>query len=156
MPKIVARLQQFLDEQGVEYEVLHHKEDFRAQEAASDTHTPLDEFAKTVFLRLDGRDVMAVVPASHDVSIKKVREATGAEDVRLTTEAHSETLCPDCEVGAAPPFGHLYDLPVYVSDLLAADEQITFNGGNHRDAVRMRYGDFERLAKPEVIALCKR
>jgi Ala-tRNA(Pro) deacylase len=154
MTKIVARLQQFLDENGVEYDVIHHEEDFRARRTASDTHTPPDDFAKTVFLRLDGRDVMAVVPANHDVAVKKLREASAAKDVRLTTEAHSEGLCPDCEVGAAPPFGNLYDLPVYVSDVLAADEKITFNGGNHRNAVRMRFSDFERLVKPEVIELC--
>jgi Ala-tRNA(Pro) deacylase len=73
----------------------------------------------------------------------------------LASEDDFERLCPDCEVGAAPPFGNLYDVPVYASTSLAADEQITFNAGTHSDAVRMLYGDFERLVKPRVLGLCK-
>ena len=57
---------------------------------------------------------------------------------------------PDCEVGAEPPFGNLYNLPVYVSPLLSR-ERITFNGGSHEEAVQIRYDDFVALTKPSVI-----
>ena len=58
-------------------------------------------------------------------------------------------------MGAAPPFGSLYDLPVYVSSALAEDEHITFNAGTHEDAVRMRYADFARLVQPRVERIAK-
>ena len=155
MSGIVPRLQQQLDDNDVEYEIIHHKTDYRAKATAQDTDTPLVEFAKSVLLLVDDRYAMAIVPASMDVSLGKVRNATDAQDVRLAHEADFERLCPDCEVGAAHPFGNLYDLPVYVSRTLAADEKITFNAGSHRDAIRMRYRDFEALVKPHVLGLCK-
>ena len=155
MSGIVAKLKEFLEENGVDYEVIHHKTDYRARETARDTHTPQGEFAKSVFLLIDDQHAMAVVPASRDVAIGKLRDAVGAGEVRLASEDEFERLCPDCEVGAAPPFGNLYDLPVYVSKSLAADEQITFNAGSHSEAVRMSYRDFERLVKPRVLAVCK-
>ena len=49
-----------------------------------------------------------------------------------------------------PPFGSLYDLPMYVDESLAEDEEIVFNAGTHHDAIRMRYVDYVRLAKPSI------
>jgi Ala-tRNA(Pro) deacylase len=73
----------------------------------------------------------------------------------LATEQEFSSLFPDCELGAMPPFGSLYNLPVYVDESLAADEAIVFNAGTHRDAIRMRYDDFVRLAKPRVCSFAQ-
>ena len=119
MAGIVPRLESFLDEHRVSYETIHHRKDYTARETAEDTHTPAKEFAKTVFLCIDGRYAMAVLPASEFISSKKVRRSLGAGEVRLATEGEVREACPDCDVGAAPPFGNLYNLPVYVSPALA-------------------------------------
>jgi Ala-tRNA(Pro) deacylase len=47
-----------------------------------------------------------------------------------------------------PPFGNLYGMPVYASDLLREDDVIVFNAGTHTEAVKMSYADFERLVRP--------
>jgi Ala-tRNA(Pro) deacylase len=83
------------------------------------------------------------------VKLDKLSAAIG-KPVRLATELEFSTLFPDCELGAMPPFGSLYDLPVYVDESLAQDLQIVFNAGTHHDAVRLRYDDFLRLANPTV------
>jgi Ala-tRNA(Pro) deacylase len=155
LPPIVARLGQFLDANGVTYETLQHRVDYRAETTALDTHTSPDRFAKSVVLLADGRPLLAVVPSTRTISLRRVQEATGADDVVLAGEDHVAHLFPDCEVGAAPPFGNLYGLPVYASPLLADHDELTFNAGSHRVAVRMRFADFERLVRPSVIALCK-
>jgi Ala-tRNA(Pro) deacylase len=61
-------------------------------------------------------------------------------------------MFPDCEVGAMPPFGNLYGIPVYVDAALTQDKEIIFNAGTHQDTIRMRYADFERLAVPKIFA----
>ncbi|MEN8184077.1 MAG: YbaK/EbsC family protein [Myxococcota bacterium] len=152
---INERLQVLLDESGVEYEIIHHQDDFRAVTTAEDTHTPAREFAKAVFLWIDGSYAMATLPATHFVAESKLARSLGAENVRLAFESEMQDLCPDCEVGAAPPFGTLYGLPVYASPVLARDDHVTFNAGTHRDAVRMAYKDFERLVKPRILPLSR-
>jgi Ala-tRNA(Pro) deacylase len=149
------RLLRYLDEHGVEYAVLHHPRDFRASSTAVDTQTPPEEFAKTVFLKVDGAYALAVVPASRSVALRRLRRALGAREVELASEEEVARLCPDCEVGAAPPFGGLYGLPVYVSAALSRDERITFNAGSHTDAIRMGYRDFEKLVQPRVLQIAK-
>ena len=52
-----------------------------------------------------------------------------------------------------PPFGNLYGMPVYVDSRLAAQPEIAFNAGSHTDMVRMPYGEFEKLAQPELLWL---
>ncbi len=152
---IMKRLGELLESNGIEYETIHHNVDFRARTTASDTDTPPVEFAKTVLVFVDGRAAMAVLPASHTVAIAKLEESLGAGEVRLATEWEMEDLCPGAEVGAAPPLGSLFDLPVYVCPVLARDECITFNAGSHTEAVRIAYADFERLERPSVVPMSR-
>jgi Ala-tRNA(Pro) deacylase len=150
-----SKVRAYLDAEGVDYEMIHHKRDYRATATATHTHTPTVEFAKTVFVWVDGKPAMAVVPASKQLAPSKLRKGLNAEEVRIAKEYETRELCSDSEVGAAPPFGNLYDLPVYVSVAISHDEEITFNGGDHEHAFRMRYEDFERLVHPVVMPLTK-
>jgi Ala-tRNA(Pro) deacylase len=155
MARIDPRLEKLLDEHQVDYEVLHHREDFRACTAAEDTHTPPEEFAKTVLVRVDDGYALAVLPATHYVAPSLLAKAIGAREVTVASESEMQELMTGCEVGAASPFGSFYDLPVYASPVLARDERITFNAGTHRDAVRMAWADYERLAEPKVVHLSR-
>jgi Ala-tRNA(Pro) deacylase len=150
---IDARLQQLLDEDDIDYEILHHRRDFRARLTANDTHTPPREFAKCVVVHVDDRFALALLPATHYLAPARMARSIGASQVRLASESEMRELMPGYDVGAAPPFPSLCGLPVYASPLLARDERITFNAGTHRDALRMAWADYERLAKPEVVHL---
>lgn len=142
-----------LQDQGIDYEIIPHPLDYSAQRTAADTHTPGKAFAKPVILKIGAdRYVMVVLPAPHKVDLAKAREQFG-EEVALASEQELGQLFPDCELGAEPPMGNLYELAVYVSPELAEDETITFNAGNHQEAIRMRYQDFERLVRPEVLPI---
>jgi len=145
-----ARLKKLLDASGVDYEIIHHREDFRARTTAADTNTPPEEFAKTVVLWIDDGYALAALPATHYVAPSRLARAIGADHVRLASEFEMKDLLPDCEVGTAPPFGKLFELATYASALLAEDEHITFNAGTHRDAVRMAWADYVRLAQPRI------
>ncbi|MHC5011363.1 MAG: aminoacyl-tRNA deacylase [Planctomycetota bacterium] len=149
----VNRLPATLDKEHVDYEVLPHRRDVMAQETAEDTHTPGLAFAKSVVLEAGKRRVLAVLPASKRVNLDRAAAALGEHEVHLAGEDAMEKIFADCEVGAEPPFGNLYGLEVYVDPALAANEVITFNGGTHREAIRMRYEDFARLVKPEPAVL---
>jgi Ala-tRNA(Pro) deacylase len=151
MREVAPRLQAMLDDCRISYETLEHELDYTARQAASDTHTPEAEFAKAVILRVGADYAMAVLPARHHVHLGALRAALGTQDVALASEGEIATLIPDCEWGAAPPFGGLYDLPVYLSPALAHCRRVTFNAGTHTTAIRMSYRDFERFAGGRVI-----
>jgi Ala-tRNA(Pro) deacylase len=150
---IPESIKSYLNKQKIPYEVIHHRRDYTAQQTAADTHTKGKEFAKTVILFVDNKYCMAVLPAIRQIDFEKIKKQLSAKKVTLATEDEIAEICSDCEVGAMPPLGPLYNLPVYVSHYLADDEMITFNAGTHEDAIRMLYRDFVKLAKPVALDL---
>ena len=150
---VMRKLRELFDEAKVSYEVYNHPLAFTAQEIAERQHFSGDQMAKVVMLDVDGNLVMGVVTGSQKVNLNTVRASLGAHEVRLAREDEFISKFPDCEIGAMPPFGNLFGIPVYVDPAVEKDESIYFNAGNHVQTVRLRYKDFEKLVKPRVIRL---
>jgi Ala-tRNA(Pro) deacylase len=146
---ISTRIKNHLEENHVPYLPLTHTSSFTASGAAAVMHVSGREVAKSVVVEAGKEYYLVVLPASYHVKPDKLAEVLG-HPVRLATEAEFSSLFPDCELGAMPPLGKLYGLPVYVDESLAADKEIFFNAGTHRDAIRMNYTDFVGLARPTV------
>ena len=150
---LTEKLRVFLDRNRVEYTHTVHPLAFTAREVASADHVPAREFAKTVILTGDHGFAMAVVPAARLVDFQEVRLALGLTHARLATETELAQIFPDCELGAMPPFGILYNMPVYLDSALAGEPVIAFNAGTHRDVIHMRTEDYRRLAQPSLVSL---
>jgi Ala-tRNA(Pro) deacylase len=150
---ILPKLQEFLDLSGIQYSHTVHPLAYTAREVAHAEHVPLQEVAKVVIVVADGEYRMAVLPASRLVDFPEVRVVLESPGARLATEEEIAGIFPDCELGAMPPFGNLYNMKVLVDAALMADEHIAFNAGTHRDVIHMRLDDFCRLVKPEVVSL---
>jgi len=146
-------LKDLLDDNNVEYVTITHSPAYTMQRIAELTHISGKELAKTVIVKLDDRFAMAVLPTSTRVDLDHLKRGVEADKVAIATEQEFKDLFPDCEVGAMPPFGNLYDMDVYVAKKLAEDEEIAFNAGSHTELVRMAYKDFEKLVSPTVIPI---
>jgi Ala-tRNA(Pro) deacylase len=146
----VDKLKKFLSSQNVKYEVVKHKEVYTAQEVAAAAHISGKRLAKTVMLKIDNEIVMAVLPASHKVDFKHLKQSAGVKKVELATEKEFKNLFPDCEVGAMPPFGNLYDIPIFFAESLVEEMEIAFCAGSHTELIRMAVKDFVRLVQPKV------
>jgi Ala-tRNA(Pro) deacylase len=148
------RLEGYLHEQGVPFEVQEHARAYTAQKVAASEHVPGRMFAKVVIAETDEEDLlMLVLPASAVVDVGKASEAIGGKPVHMASERGFAPRFPDCEPGAMPPFGNLYDVPVIVDRTLRANERIVFQAGTHTDTMSVTYRDFERLAHPAVADL---
>jgi Ala-tRNA(Pro) deacylase len=144
------KLRAFLKIHAVQYRVHTHRPAFTAQEVAAAEHVPGREVAKVVMVRAGDAILMAVLPAPHHVDLDRLGRAVGRTDLRLAKEEEFVGLFPGCDPGAMPPFGNLYDVPVWVEESLTRDREIVFNAGNHEQTVRMAYDDFARLVRPKV------
>ena len=121
---------------------------YTAPEIAQTLHVSGKMLAKVVMIQADKRFVMAVMPSNWKIDFARLKKTLRSRRVRLATEDEFEGLFPDCEIGTMPPFGNLYDVPVYVDELLAEDEEIVFEAGTHSGAVKLRYQDFGELGAP--------
>jgi Ala-tRNA(Pro) deacylase len=149
---VPQRLKSFLDSNYVPYKSFSHSTTYTAQGTATLMQISGKEIAKTVVLCVGEhhpQTVLAVLPGSRHVKFEKLAAVIG-RPVRLASEEEFIRFFPDCELGAMPPFGALYDLPVFVDESLAKDKEVVFNAGTHHDALRMAYEDFARLASPTI------
>src|SRR5438876_12053023 len=107
-------VQKFLQQRNVPFQMLDHAPTYAAQRLAQIVHVSGEEVAKVVLLRVDDGFVLAVLPATRQVDVDRVREIIGAAKIKLATEPECGRCFPDCELGALPPFGSKYGLKTLV------------------------------------------
>lgn len=151
-----AKLKEYLDSENIKYVSIVHSRAYTAQETAESAHIPGKELAKTVMVKLDGEMAMAVLPASDRIDFDLLRGAANAANVTLADENDFNSMFPESEVGAMPPFGNIYGLDVYVEESLSEDKEIAFNAGSHSELIKLSYSDFERMVKPKIVRISNR
>ena len=148
--KCRERMEKYLRENGVGFEVKTHEQAFTMQEVAAALHVPGNQVAKVVIVCADKEKVMLVLPAPYRMNVDLVRDMVGANKVRLAKEEEFADLFPDCATGAMPPFGNLYGVPIYVDRSMAEEPDMVFRIGTHSETMKITYADFIRLAQPVV------
>jgi len=146
-----TKIKEYLDNHGVKYVSIRHSPAYTAAEVAASSHVAGRDFAKTIVVRIEDNFALVVLPASRRLVLADLRELLQTPMLRLATETEFRNLFPDCELGAMPPFGNLYNLPVYVAASLAEEPEIAFNAGTHTEVIKMDYEDFEELVRPTVL-----
>ena len=149
----LSKLRDLLDSNHIKYIVISHSVAYTAAGIAALTHIPGKELAKTVVVKVDGTLAMVVVSASQHVDLQTLKALVCARTVELASEDEFKERFPDCELGAMPPFGNLYDMVVFADEGLAKDKEIAFNAGSHRELMRVSWEDYARLVQPRIMKL---
>ncbi len=143
---ISPRLKTFLEQGGVQYDVVPHPRTSTCSQTARVAHVPGANMAKCVVVHHEMGYALAVVPSTHRVELGALQ---GALDRRLglATETEIAKLFDDCDAGAVPPIGAAYGLPVIVDDSLADAADVYFEGGDHLTLVHVTGDAFRSLTK---------
>lgn len=152
---IARKLEEFLRRSNTYYGQVPHRRTVSAVDTALGAEQPVEEMAKVVMVKIDGKHVMTVVASNATVDLERLKKITGAESVTLAMEEEFSPIFDDCETGAMPPFGNLYNLPEYVDVLLGNQDLICFNAGTHTEVCQLPYKIFERLTQPVVARISR-
>ncbi len=138
-----------LDESHIIYKTYQHEAVFTSQDAAKVRNTNMHQGAKALIMYADGNPIMVVVPGDMKVDTKGFKELYQVRDLRMATSEEVEQVT--CVlIGAVPPFGNIFQIPLYVDQRLRENEEIVFNAGEHTKSIQMKETDFEKVAKPIV------
>jgi Ala-tRNA(Pro) deacylase len=140
------RFAEFLTARGAKYEAVTHPAAVTAQEQAAVMHVPGQGVAKVLIVKERDGYVMAVVPASTEADLDRLKGLIGHGEIRLATVEEVGAVVPDCMPGAIPPFGAMYGLRSFVDQRLLAIPEVTMPAGDAASAIRMRSAEFRRLA----------
>ena len=152
----MADVTDFLEEAGVDFDVLEHERTERAADEATALGIWAEDVAKTLVLVAPGGNVRAVLPASERIDLHKVAVVVGVggKKVHLASEDDLRRDYSDFELGAVPPFGGRED-QVIVDERLAARDSVVLEAGSHERSVRLKAADLVRLTKAQVADICR-
>jgi Ala-tRNA(Pro) deacylase len=147
----------YIDEQGLDYEVVEHEATYSAAEEAQATGMPADDVAKTVVLREGTKYRLAVIPGSQRLDLARVRELLAADkSLRLASEEEMAADFPDFEVGALPPIGPLLPATEVIDQRLLDHERVVFAAGDHRHGILIEPNDLVQLTQARVADICEK
>ncbi len=138
---IAMTLERYLSDHGVDYDVLTHKPTQSSMETAQESHISGACLAKGVVLKTEDGYLLAVLPASRQISIRDLREGLD-QRIGLASEEEVEELFSDCELGAVPAIGAAYGLDTIIDDSLDDLHDVYLEGGDHMTLVHLEFGEF--------------
>ncbi len=141
---IAISIQQYLNENGVDYDSFEHRPTSSSLESARAGFVPSEKLAKGVVLRNQEGYLLTVLPASQMTDLNKVGGLLH-QPVALALEEEIIALFPDCEEGAVPPVGAAYGLHTIVDESLDREEDVYFEAGDHRTLVHLSGSQFLKL-----------
>jgi Ala-tRNA(Pro) deacylase len=152
----MADVTRFLDEAGIDFDVLDHAHTERATDEATALGIGPEEVAKTLVLVAPSGNVRAVLAASERIDLHKVAAAlgVGGKKVHLASEDNLAHDYPSCELGAVPPFGGRED-QVLVDERLAGRDSIVVEAGSHERSVRLKATDLVRVTNAQLADICR-
>ncbi|MFL5356061.1 aminoacyl-tRNA deacylase [Archangium sp.] len=150
---IPETIQHYLQQQHVPFLRHWHPRAVTAQELAQALHVTGYRVAKSVIVSAGERLCICLIPATDTLDLEKVGEALGNREARLATEEEFANRFPGCELGAEPPFGKLYGLPVLMDESLAVAEDLLLRAGSHEEALEVSVEDFTALESPQRASL---
>jgi Ala-tRNA(Pro) deacylase len=140
---VTRRVLAHLDTLGVPYEKLEHEVVTTSEAAAGVRASRLSQGAKALLVKTPESFAYLVISAAERVDNAKLRRILGARKLRFATAEELKDLT-GCLPGAAPPFGNLFGLPVYMDAALEAEDCVFFNCGSHTVSLRMGRADLQR------------
>ena len=143
---VAASVVRVLTDHGTEYDLVAHPKSFSSIGSANAAHVPEDHIAKGVLLKDDRGYVLAVIPASEWVDLRRLKTELD-RDLAMAPEREVDALFSDCAPGAVPPLGEAYGLDMVLDDSLTSLSSIYFEGGDHEHLVRIDGDQFNALMR---------
>lgn len=156
--KTVALIESLLVSRGVIYKKFVHEPVRTSEEAAMvRPEYSLSQGAKALIVRVKRSGekffVMVVVPGDKKFDSKKLKEVLGASDIRFATPEEVGEITDGVKPGGVPPFGILWNLPVYSDISLYTNNEIIFNAGDRGVSMAITSADYLTVVNPHVVSI---
>jgi Ala-tRNA(Pro) deacylase len=143
---IANKLKDYIDGTGISYDTVAHHRTATSRQSAVAAHVPGSRMAKSVVVHHELGYALAVVPSTHRIELGTLQDVMDRR-LGLASEDEVVSLFSDCDIGAVPPIGAAYDVPVILDESLAGDGDVYFEGGDHKTLVHVSGKDFRNLTR---------
>ncbi|MES9946884.1 MAG: hypothetical protein B6D77_02020 [gamma proteobacterium symbiont of Ctena orbiculata] len=148
---IAITLKEYLQNSGVNFEIIDHRRTDSTLHTAEAAHIPGDRMAKSVLLGDDESYLLAVIPATHRLQLDQLKQLTGRK-LNLISEDELQQAFADCETGAVPPTGLPYGIETLVDASLLKQPDLYFESGDHGKLIHISVDKFRELESSAIVA----
>jgi Cys-tRNA(Pro)/Cys-tRNA(Cys) deacylase len=120
-----------------------------ADQAAADLGVEPARMLKSLVARAGEALVFALVPASAELSLRKLAAATGAKSTAMAAPAEAERAT-GYRVGGMSPLGSRRRLPVYLDRTTAGFPRLCINAGGRGQIVELATADLVALTGARI------
>jgi len=143
------KLINFLKEKSVDFKELSHQETKTSLESAAARGTSLEQGAKALLMFADNNPVLVVLSAAQKLDNGAFKKEFNFKDLRMATPKEVKKQS-GVEIGAVPPFGNLFNTPVFVDQNFLKQTEIAFNAGSPTSSIILKSADFVKLVSPKI------
>jgi len=148
---IAQKLRDYIDGEGISYDTVAHHRTRTSRQSAIAAHVSGSSLAKSVVVHHETGYALAVVPSTHRIELSTLQDVMNKR-LGLASEDEVGSLFTDCDLGAIPPIGSAYDVPVILDESLGNASDVYFEGGDHKTLVRVSGADFRSLMRDAQVA----
>jgi len=143
--KIPAKITQFLDKGKIKYEIVVHKTVYTALDKAATLKVKPNVIGKTLVLRADKDLIMVLIPGNKNLDLAKIKKAAKAKKVDFISETIIKNKFKGVKLGAIPPFGEIWQLPLFADRGLIKEKNIFVSSGIYEASFKIPPKMFEKL-----------
>ena len=139
----------YLKDKGVEFRSIDHAPTHTSEESAKIRGTTIQQGAKALVMFADNSPILAVLSAAHKIDNYAFKTEFKVKDLRMANADEVKKIS-GVEIGAVPPFGNLFNIPVYFDKKLLTQSEIAFNAGSLTKSLIIKSSDFVKLVNPTL------
>lgn len=161
----LKKLLNFLNDNKIKYKEVQHKKVYTAFDKANTEGRKPSEISKTVVVKIENDPAFVIIPANKNLDKQKLKklinEKRKKENKKIEEKSKKRKLIKNIDfateqwmkknlsgsIGAAPPFGWLWDIPTYVDSSLMRQQLILINSGDYQISYELSpaiFGKFEQ------------
>lgn len=142
LPKKVLN---FLKKEKITPKILTHKTVYTAFDKAKTLKISPSIVVKTIVVKLEKTIGLFLLPADKKLDFKKVKKIS--KKFSLLKETEIKKKFKGVKIGAIPPFGKLWGLPIFADTFLKNKKKIIVSGGNWNISLEISPKLLEKLAE---------
>ncbi|MBZ9569800.1 YbaK/EbsC family protein [Patescibacteria group bacterium] len=155
---IAKKLIKFLAK--VKYEPIEHRTVYTAHDKAQTLRVSEKIVGKTLVVKMDRNFAIILIGANKILDKTKFKKVVNnrrkklkqkpVKKIGFATETWMKKNLKGVKVGAAPPFGNLWQLPTFIDKSLFKSPKIIISAGDHNFSIKINPNLFKKLI-PDLI-----
>ena len=154
---LTEEIKTLLVSKGLPYNFYEHKAVKSSVEAnAAREGYSLSEGVKALILKIYSKNknaefIQVAIPGDSKFSSLKLRKILSISNLTFATPQELDKLTNGVLAGGIPPFGQLFNIPVYLDKSVLQNKKIIFNCGDRRTSISMNTDDYVNLVSPILV-----